>query len=325
MSPVPLSRVGSSLLEMMIALAVLSTVTAVVTQSISMGVVMQEQVRTEADLVDQANVVVKKIAFQLRSADYNWITITSGTVSTYQVTLCTGLSKDGPVFTQGFTLAYDTNAATLTATLTDLTTGKVLHQDVARGVRKANAGAGIAAGFQIGQLGTDEVVTGNQLQITLALEDTLHSGEVVTRSATSIIFLRSTIYANVDLTTTATALPTPPVDTAAPIVSLGNDTNVIDQTSPSKNNLLIKGSLSMPTGTSSTIYTPSFTLTADKPSSTANSSKAYYVITRGWVPAEKGSLQTNEFLLTGWVQGSLQLTATVSATNSQSTTTVKSY
>lgn len=340
--PTPsLSRTAATLLEITVSLAVLGTVSTMVTESISIGTSMQEHVGTESDLVDRANRVVKGIAYQLRSADYDWITITEGAVSTYQFTLCTGLNSDGPVFNQGYTLSYDSVAGTLTSTLTDRINKTVLQQNVAKGLRRPNPGAGIEPGFQISQLGTAVVVTGNQLQLSISMEEPLTTGEVMTRTATTMVFLRSTMYANANLTRTVTPVTgggaeEPPEDeggaAAKPIVTMGDDTDkTTKQTGTGKdkvtlNNLLIKGALAMPTGTPATIDVTSFSLLADK-LPTDVPQKADYTVKRGWVKAENSGnkLLENEFLLSGWVDGSLTVTVTVRATNGESTAVTRSY
>jgi len=339
-----LHRSAVTLLEVTISLAILTTVTAMVTESISMGVSMHEHVGTKSDVVERANVVVKKIAYQLRSADYNWITITEGPVATYQFTLCTGLSAEGPVFNQGYALSYDSAAGTLTATLTDNITKQVLQQDVAKGLRRPDPANGIEPGFQLTQLGTSVVVTGNQMQLAVAIEDTLVNGEVLSGSAQSVVFLRSTMYANANLTRTVTEVTVdPPVDPTedppvedppapSPIILLGSDTDTTTKqigTGPSKitvNNLLVKGTVSMPTGTSATIDYSSFNLTTDK-LTTDTPQKVSYTVARGWIKAENpgNKLSENEYVIYGWVAGSLAVTVTVSNTEGASSTVTANY
>jgi hypothetical protein len=330
-------RCAATLLELCVGLAVLGTVTSMVCQGIAMGASMQDRVGLDSDLINRADRVAKQVAYQLRSADYNWITITVGPVSTYQFTLCTGLNANGPVFNQGYTLAYDSANGVLTATLTDLTTLKVLQQDVARGLRIPDPAKGILPGFQLTQLGTDVVVTGNQLQLSVTLQDRLTSGEVVNRTANSVIFLRSTMYANANLTRTVTAQTggsggAGAPGEAKPIISLGADTDkstkqmTIDSNKITVNNLLIKGSIAMPTGTSASVDYTTFALTTDK-QPTDVPQKTDYTLSRGWVKGENpgNKLLGNEFLISGWVDGSLTATITVKATNGQSATSTGTY
>lgn len=325
------NRHAVTLLELSVTVAILGTVMTMVSQSISLGSSMHESVSAESDLTNRADRLVKQLAYQLRSADYNWITITNGTVSTYDFTLCTGLTVSGPVFNQGYSLAYDSAAGTLSATVTDKVTGQILQREVASGLRKPDAASGIEPGFQLTQLGTALVVTGNQLQLSVALEDTLRDNQVITRSASSVIFLRSTMYANANLTSSPTQTspsPTPsPTPTspsnstaAAPIILIGSDT---DNTTGAgnRNNLLIMSQVTMPSGTSDTVKYSTFTLTTDK-QTTDTPQKTSYTVNKGW---ETHTIDEDKFLLSGWVKGSLTLTVTVQSTGGKTTTATKTF
>jgi hypothetical protein len=153
------------------------------------------------------------------------------------------------------------------------------------------------------------------------------------REATTTIFLRSTIYANTNLTTTTTAVEPPADNTSdksvAPLVLLGSDTDttqkVIDRKAGTYgNNLLIKGTVQMPSGTSDTINPDTFDLRLSK---AIDGIEAYAVVSRGWVSGENrgNKLAANEFLVEGWVLGSLTITVAVSSIGGAEGYATKSY
>lgn len=332
------TRAAMTLLEISASMAVFAVLMSLVGQGLVMGVQVNRQVSTESELANDADRVLQKIASHLRSADYNWITINEGSVSTYSFSICTGLAATGPVFGHRYTLVHDSDAGTLSATLIEQANGSILQEDIARGLRPAD-------GFRIGQLGTDVLVRGNQLQLSLALQSPLEEGRIATREVTTTIYLRSTIYANTNLTVTHTELagvhdeeptmvdPEAEPDEEAPgdaaMVSLGDDTDTTLHTISRRddlyaNNLLIKGSIALPTGSADTIDFNSFSLTANKAS---NGVEASYTVYRGWVAAENrnNKLAEHEFLLDGWVQGSLTVTVSVATASGVQTTVSKTY
>lgn len=330
MSP---SRSAMTLLEISASMAVFAVLMSLVGQGLVMGVQVNRQVSTESELANDADRVLQKIAGHLRSADYNWITINQGSVSTYSFSICTGLSATGPVFGHRYTLVHDSDAGILSATLIEAATGNILQEDIARGLRPDD-------GFRIGQLGTDVLVRGNQLQLSLAMQSQLPEGALITRDVTTTIYLRSTIYANTNLTTTPTEQTGSGDgsvvdengengDEGGAMLSLGEDTDTTQHTISRRdgiyaNNLLIKGSIALPSGSSDEIDFESFTLTASKASDGENAS---YDVSRGWVHAENknSKLARDEFLLDGWVKGSLTVTVSVATKNGAVTTVSKTY
>lgn len=324
-------RAGLTLVELAIAVAIFGTVASIAGQSMISGTRMSEEVSVSARVTDDTNRVLQRIAGQLRSADYSWIYMNVGEISTYTFKVCTGLGVSetgeiGPQFDHTYTIAFDSANGVLTATLADQRTGLLLNQEIARDLRTPD-------GFRVNQLGTDVLVKGNQLQLAMARRGQLGDGTEVMREATTTIFLRSTIYANTNLTTSPGSAPEPPPsdpDTAiVPIVLLGSDTDttqkVIDRRSGIyANNLLIKGTVQMPSGTTDVIDYNTFDLRMSK---VTDGIEAYATLTRGWVAAENrgNKLAANEFLIEGWVLGSMTISVAVSSTGGAEGTATKTY
>lgn len=338
-------RAGLTLIELSIAAAIFAMIAGVAGQSLISGTSMSSEIGRSSILTEDTNRVLQRIAGQLRSADYNWIYLNQGTVSTYTFKVCTGLGVSdtgeiGPRFDHTYTIAYDSIQGTLTATLADQTTGSILNQEIAHDLRTPD-------GFRVGQLGTDVLVKGNQLQLTLARNARDNNGELVQFPAgtnsdgttkyaarvfesTTTIFLRSTIYANTNLTTTTTSTnsgsgtsPTPDPETPitetpkpAPTVILGADTDatqtkVTNGKNPTYGNgLIIVGSVTAGS-TSDPINYDQFTWT---PSKANDGVSCKLSIKRGWVKSENAnkSLLENQFQISGWVIGSLSITVSVS-------------
>lgn len=329
------SRSALTLLETVIAMAVFALLMTMVTQSVTMGTQMQTSVTTHSDLTDRADRVLHKIAGHLRSADYNWIYLNEGPISTYTFNICTGLTATGPAFEQQYVLTYDSIQGTLQGLLIETASGKVIKEDVAIDVRRGD-------GFQVNQLGTDVLVKGNQLQLTVALQRALPDQTVVTKEATTTVFLRSTIYANTNLTTTVTEQvitpPEEPVDPDAepvdpdapaadkPLVALGEDTDATNSKVKVNgewvypNHFIILGKVSMPSDSTDAIG--SYTVNVDKPS---DGKEADYVFTKGPKTTGNPKLADGEFTLTGWVQGSMTVTVEATSANGGVQTVTKTY
>ncbi len=327
-------QAGLTLIELAIAVAIFSTVAGIAGQSMISGTRMSEEVSVSSRLTDDTNRVLHRVAGQLRSADYSWIYMNTGEVSTYTFKVCTGLGLSdsgeiGPQFDNTYTIAFDSISGVLTATLADQKTGRLISQEIARDLRTPD-------GFRVNQLGTDVLVKGNQLQLAMARRAVLGDGMEVMREASTTIFLRSTIYANTNLTTTATTSATtvaPAQDNSdnavSPQVLLGSDTDVTQKVISRKdgtygNNLLIKGTVKMPSGTNDEINPDSFDLRLSKAS---DGIEAYVTVTRGWVSGENkaNKLAANEFLVEGWVLGSLTITVAVSSFGGAEGYVTKSY
>lgn len=325
-------RAGLTLVELAIAIAIFGTVASIAGQSMISGTRMSEEVSVSTRITDDTNRVLQRIAGQLRSADYSWIYMNVGEVSTYTFKVCTGLGVSdtgeiGPQFDHTYTIAFDSSNGVLTATLADQKTGRLLNQEIARDLRTPD-------GFRVNQLGTDVLVKGNQLQLAMARRGRLGDGTEVMREAATTIFLRSTIYANTNLTTTTGSTPEPPASdptntAVAPVILLGSDTDTTQKVLDRKagiyaNNLLIKGTVQMPSGVSDTIAYNTFDLRLSK---STDGIEAYATVTRGWVASENkaNKLAPNEFLVEGWVLGSMTITAVVSSTGGADGTATKSY
>lgn len=325
------ARAGLTLIELAIAAAIFATIAGIAGQSMISGTRMSAEISSSAQLADDTNRVLQRIAGQLRSADYNWIYLNEGEVSTYTFSVCTGLGTDvggkiGPRFDNTYTIVFDSVKGTLKATLAEAASGRIISEEIASDLRAPD-------GFRIGQLGTDVLVKGNQLQLALARQVRLQDGTTVLREAATTIFLRSTIYANTNLTTTTTEVAAPAEEEAggelAPIVLLGLDTDSSQKTIDKKagvyaNNLLIKGTVSMPAGAEVGINWESFALAASKESDGVSCSLA---LNRGWVKSENpsGKLQNNEFTITGWVVGSVTLTASATSAKGVEGTDTETY
>lgn len=344
-----INRAGMSLIELTMAVGIFGTVAAVAGQSMVSGVRLNQEVAESSQAIDDTNRVLQRIAGQLRSADYSWIYLNQDEVSTYTFRVCTGLGVSstgeiGPQFDQTYTIAFDSKTGILTATLVDQKTGKVLGHEIARGLW--NEG-----GFRIGQLGTDVLVKGNRLQLTMARPLLDVDGKIVydssskaiLREATTTIFLRSTIYANTNLTTTVTSTtptnptnpttptnptdPTKPSTGTTPVLTLGADTDVSTKSGSIKdvNCLQIVGTVGMPNGATDTLNTNTFDARFSKAS---DGIEASLVINRGWIPGEvsnNSSLKPNEFKISGWVKGSLTVTIAMSSAAGAVGTITKSY
>lgn len=341
-------RAGLTLVEITIAMAIFGSIASIAGQSMISGTRMSEEISVASRVTDDTNRVLQRIAGQLRSADYSWIYMNEGEVSTYTFKVCTGLGVSdtgeiGPQFNQTYTIAFDSINGVLTATLADQTTGRLINQEIARNLRKPD-------GFRVNQLGTDVLVKGNQLQLAMARSGYLGDGTEVMREATTTIFLRSTIYANTNLTTTITSTVTLPVGTTPttpttttttttpntptivpvpPLILLGADTDTTQKVIDKKlaiygNNLLIKGTVQMPSGTSDSINYNTFDLRLSKASNGVDCSAT---VVRGWIASENraGKLAANEFLVEGWVQGSLTITVVLSSTGGAPGTATKTY
>lgn len=336
---------GMSLVEVAVASTLLTTVLGVASQGLISGTRMSEEIRVSAALSDDGNRVLQRIAGQLRSADYNWIYLNEGEVSTYTFRVCTGLGTDaageiGPVFGQAYTVAFDGEKGVLSATLVDVASGRVLNQELASGLRTGD-------GFRVTQLGTDVLVKGNQLQLSLARVGSLTDGTEIEREAVTTVFLRSTIYANTNLTSTSVAGPvlggtTGTTGTATggagtagetggtasapirPTVILGADTDTSVNRRTSANNLLIKGSVTLPAGSNAAIDWNTFDLRCSKEVDGISCSAE---LVRGWIASENrnGKLASNEFLIQGWVIGSLVITAEVATTSGHEGAATQTY
>ena len=209
----PLRRHAISLVEVVIAVSIFGLMMSMVGQSLVMGVKLQDNVGTASTLDDEANRVLQKIAGYLRTADYNYIYIlnpTSGNV-TCTFALCTGLDRKGPIIDQKkLRVVYDKAARSLTSTLYDTSASTSdeslwtsLEQVVATNLATTN-------GFVVTQQGTDSTyVKGNRLTLTVAMAETLRDGTSVTKSATTTLYLRSTIYFKDEQLSSATDTTTP--------------------------------------------------------------------------------------------------------------------
>ncbi len=313
------ARAGLSLIEISIAIAIFGTIASIAGESLISGTRMSEEIAVSTSVNDDTNRVLHRVATQLRSADYSWIYMNQGEVSTYTFKVCTGLGVNpageiGPQFDNTYTIAFDSVAGVLTATLAEQSTGRLISQEIARDLR-------IPDGFRVNQLGTEVLVKGNQLQLAMARTGHLADGTEVTREASTTIFLRSTIYANTNLTTTSTpnselpADPDAPADSAAaPVILLGDDSNTATKVGSVKNvnALLITGSVQMPAGATDTINFNTFDLRMNKPSDGVD---ALVSLRRGWISGENknNALNSNEFAIEGWVRGSLTVTTAVSS------------
>ena len=195
---IALRRHAISLVEVVIAVSIFGLMMSMVGQSLVMGVKLQDTVGTASTLDDDANRVLQKIAGYLRTADYNYIYIlepSSGNV-TCTFALCTGLDRNGPIINQKkLRVAYNKAARTLTSTLYDTSASTTneslwtsLEQVVAANLATTN-------GFVVTQQGADTTyVKGNRLTLTVAMAETLRDGTVVAKTATTTLYLRSTIY-----------------------------------------------------------------------------------------------------------------------------------
>lgn len=326
------NRTGLTLIELSIAASIFAMIAGVAGQSLISGTSMSSEISRSSILTEDTNRVLQRIAGQLRSADYNWIYLNEGPVSTYTFKVCTGLGVSdageiGPRFDHTYTVAYDSINGTLTATLADQTTGSIISQEIAKDLRTPD-------GFRVGQLGTDVLVKGNQLQLALARHSRDQYGEIVTLQdgtprvfeSTTTIFLRSTIYANTNLTTTATATgtgtgtetetePTAEAEKPAPIVVLGSDTDTqqkkigTGKSAVYANSLIIVGSVAA-ASTSDPIDYNRFDY---RPSKTVDGIECELSVKRGWIASENKDkkLLENQFQFTGWVIGSLTLTVSI--------------
>ncbi len=338
-------RAGLTLIELSIAAAIFAMIAGVAGQSLISGTSMSSEISRSSILTEDTNRVLQRIAGQLRSADYNWIYLNEGTVSTYTFKVCTGLGVSdtgeiGPRFDQTYTVAYDSVNGTLTATLAEQTTGSILNQEIARDLRTPD-------GFRVGQLGTDVLVKGNQLQLALARYARDQHGNLVTVAdgkprvfeSTTTIFLRSTIYANTNLTTTTTDIgsgtggtettPETPVEKPAPTITLGADTDTqqkkigTGKSAVYANSLIIVGSV--------TAASPSDPVDYDKfdyrLSKEADGVNCQLSVKRGWVSSENRDkkLLENQFQFTGWVIGSLTITVAVPTMSGSEGIVTQSY
>jgi len=210
---IALRRHAISLVEVVIAVSIFGLMMSMVGQSLVMGVKLQDTVGTASTLDDDANRVLQKIAGYLRTADYNYIYIlepSSGNV-TCTFALCTGLDRNGPIINQKkLRVAYNKAARTLTSTLYDTSASTTneslwtsLEQVVAANLATTN-------GFVVTQQGADTTyVKGNRLTLTVAMAETLRDGTVVAKTATTTLYLRSTIYFKDEQLSSATDTTTP--------------------------------------------------------------------------------------------------------------------
>lgn len=207
------SRRALSLVEVIIATSIFGMMMSLVGQSLVMGVKLQDTVGTASTLDDEANRVLQKIAGYLRTADYNYIYIlnpSNGNV-TCTFALCTGLDRQGPVINQKkLRVFYDKAARTLTSTLydtsasaTDESQWTTMEQVVATNLASTN-------GFVVAQQGTDTTyVKGNRLTLSVSMAETLRDGTEVAKTATTTLYLRSTIYFKDEQLASATDTTTP--------------------------------------------------------------------------------------------------------------------
>jgi prepilin-type N-terminal cleavage/methylation domain-containing protein len=340
-------RAGLTLIELSIASAIFAMIAGVAGQSLISGTSMSSDISRSSILMEDTNRVLQRIAGQLRSADYNWIYLNEGTVSTYTFKVCTGLGVSdtgeiGPRFDQTYTVAYDSINGTLTATLADQTTGSILNQEIAQDLRTPD-------GFRVGQLGTDVLVKGNQLQLALARYARDQHGNIVTVAdgtprvfeSTTTIFLRSTIYANTNLTTTTTdagsdagssgtdSTPESPKEYPAPTIALGSDTDTqqkkvgTGQSAVYANSLIIVGSVTAASD-SDPINFDKFDYRLSKEADGVNCQLS---VKRGWVSSENRDkkLLENQFQFTGWVIGSLTITVAIPTMSGSEGIVTQSY
>lgn len=329
---IPSIRAGLTLVELSIAATIFAMIAGVAGQSLASGTRLSAEVSSSSTLTEDTNRVLQRIAGQLRSADYNWIYLNEGEVSTYTFRVCTGLGTSdsgeiGPRFDNTYTIAYDSIDGTLSATLVNQATGSILSQEIARDLRTPD-------GFRVGQLGTDVLVKGNQLQLAMVRQAHLADGTELVREATTTVFLRSTIYANTNLTTTSIDLTDETNEDLsdgdiAPMILLDSDTDTSQKVIDRKlgiyaNNLLIKGSVTMPAGGTSAIDWNTFDLRSSK---TVDGESCSLEVTRGWVTAENrsGKLLSNEFVISGWVIGSLTITVAVESSTGGEGSATQAY
>ncbi|MBN8525251.1 MAG: hypothetical protein J0M02_07950 [Planctomycetes bacterium] len=353
-------RSGLTLIELTIAATIFALVAGVAGQSLISGTNMTTEIGRSSAVTEDTNRILQRIAGQLRSADYNWIYDNSNQpVPTWIFKVCTGLGVDpdkpldiGPVFNQTYTIAYDSINGTLTATLADVATGKVIRQEYATDLR-------IPDGFRVGQLGTDVLVKGNQLSLAVARYVRDGHGDVVKAAdgqprifeSSTTVFLRSTIYANTNLTTTATNSGTGTgtetgsetgsetetgneegsKDPTPPKVTLNDDTSTktskvkIEGVQTTVNDLIIVGSVvSGSQETGDVLKLGSFSVTWNKQSPYSSIS-----VEKGWDPStwsgKSTTLSSDQFKISGWVSGSITFTVSITSDAGVTTTLSRTY
>jgi prepilin-type N-terminal cleavage/methylation domain-containing protein len=340
----PRPRSALSLIEVVIAIAIFGMLMSLVGQSLVMGVKLKDSVGTATTLDDEANRVLQKIAGYLRTADYNYIYIlnpTNGNV-TCTFSLCTGLNRHGPIVNQKkLRVSYDKAARSLTSTLYD-TSASATNESLWTSLEQVVA-SNLAAenGFVVTQQGTDSTyVKGNRLTLTVSLAETLRDGTEVAKSATTTLYLRSTIYFKDEqlssATDTTTISPTPSPgggggpatggtttttttddvsttatssDSAAnaPVISLGPDTDNSVHAGSGGSNVIITISSSLKSTAASGTSLQSLTVTATCPN--ANT----LTVTR---------IASNQYRITGYAVGAITVGAT--ATSKKGSTTYTS-
>lgn len=203
-SPLP-HRAGFSLMESVIAMAVLMTILMAVTQGINGAATMSETVTHKTELTNSAQSIVNQMAMDLRNADEQFIYKSLGTKFIWDMKVCTGFdSADGsPIFNQGLygrIYTYDTADSSLTK--------EILSDDPAE--ESAHTLATNVKDFQIEQLSSSgSSVDGNRLRISLTLEQEDSRGTLYEDTGERVVFLRSTIFNEDTLSATGGGGSTP--------------------------------------------------------------------------------------------------------------------
>lgn len=338
----PNRRCGFSLLEVMVAIAILGISTAVITQSLSAGTAMTQQVSLQTDINDRANSVLNQLALELRTASGASTQLkipnasaSTPTIAVYSYAVSTGITMTGTGATASWTttyeptlrsLTYDSVAGTLVKTWYD-SAGNRNDVQLCEGIiPPTTVGLVPHPGFSITQVGTT-------LQMSLALQTQTRIGSVLVYTAQAqVLFMRSTLNASTGsspVTNLADPVDTngvlPGTTTAAPSLSFSNLVTLLgsgqqqvaiviappvgQQVDPTAMDIQVLA-------TPGTTYTPLI----ENVAVTTNPDNA--TLTQNTLISTDGTLTVT---LTGTVSGPIQIKVTAASTSGVSVTDNKSY
>lgn len=210
----PSTRAGLTLLEVLIATAILSVAMGVVSQSLVTGTAASRSVEATNELGNRTTRGIQTIANKLRSCDYNLIylgstswTGTSGGNTLCSFRICTDLDVAGPRYGQTYLVTYDPIAGTVVGTTQDVASGAILGTDTL-------ATDVVPGGFSITDISGTSTAQDNRVRIDLEcfVSDPVAprvgpwavGGRTITnawtRRTSTVVFLRATLWVERKLT-----------------------------------------------------------------------------------------------------------------------------